>query len=352
MLKAGRLPRVSLNMYKAASMNPEPPIPIAAVTVCHAREASAITGGEAVSVSANIEGLAPNTTYHFRLVAGDADGSNTKALDETFTTPSRPLTGDESFSEVGVTSATVRAEVNTVGFPTTYQFEYGTSTAYGSKTLQASLGGAPGAIDVVAEFSGLQPDTAYHFRVVATNAQGTRDGSDSMFTTYPTSVFTLPDDRVVEMVTTPEGQDANVYVPDAVLGSNGDATTTELPFQAAADGNVVVYLGASTSSGNGNEGGGGGNEYLATRSPTGGWTQVDIQPSGYRSPVYRGFSSDLSLGILGSSEPLSANAPAGGYEVLYSRSTADGSANALFTTTPVGRSAEEFGTVNPEGVTQ
>ena len=129
MLKAGRLPRVRFEYVQGSEYEPGAANPYSSGhSVPCTPEASAITGGEAVSVSANIEGLAPNTTYHFRLVAGDADGSNTKALDETFTTPSRPLTGDESFSEVGVTSATVRAEVNTVGFPTTYQFEYGTNT--------------------------------------------------------------------------------------------------------------------------------------------------------------------------------------------------------------------------------
>ncbi len=53
-------------------------------TVVTAAE-SPVTGGVSTPVSAVISGLVPNTTYHFRVVAEDTDGT-TSGLDQTFTT--------------------------------------------------------------------------------------------------------------------------------------------------------------------------------------------------------------------------------------------------------------------------
>ncbi|MGA2469069.1 MAG: hypothetical protein ABSG64_00060 [Solirubrobacteraceae bacterium] len=47
------------------------------------------SGSSPVAVSASISGLAPGTTYHFRLVAANASGSTTGS-DQSFTTPSVP----------------------------------------------------------------------------------------------------------------------------------------------------------------------------------------------------------------------------------------------------------------------
>ena len=51
------------------------------------------SGSSPVAVSADIAGVAENTTYHFRLVAADSGGSKPlrRGLDETFTTLTSPL---------------------------------------------------------------------------------------------------------------------------------------------------------------------------------------------------------------------------------------------------------------------
>jgi hypothetical protein len=316
-------------------------------TVACAQTLAEIGSGIAAKpVSREITGLQPNTVYHYRLAAVSAGGTE-HGEDQTFTTPSPPIVDGESVSEVGTTSATLNAQVNAAGSPSTYQFEYGTSVSYGSTTPQASLGSAQGDVPVLAQVSGLQPDTVYHFRVLATNTHGTTPGADATFTTFPLALSTLPDGRVYEMVTPADNQNANVYVPNPELDqSQSSADTTERPFQAAADGDAVAYVGDPSSGGSGNEGQGGGNEFLATRAAAGGWTQTDIQPSGYLTPSYQAFSSDLSMGILNSCEsnlsPLSADAPGGGYNVLYTRASSDGSFHALLTATPPNRSANEF----------
>ncbi len=322
------------------------------------------SGTELVQVHANVEGLQPGATYSFHLEVSNANGTS-KATGESFITPSPPIVGSESFSEVRSTTATLSAQVNAEGSPSTYRFEYGTSTSYGSTTSPASLGSAQGDVNISAQLSDLVPGAVYHFRVLASNAHGVGHGVDATFTTYPPTLSSLPDGRVYEMVTPPENQNANVYVPSGpgaslVYGAGGsqghaEGENTSLPFQASTDGDTVTYVAAPALGGNGREGAGiGGNQYLATRAPGGGWAQQNIQPEGYSSPVYQAFSSDLSVGILQSRESLATGAPGGtlgsklGYMDLYARTLGDGDYQPLFTTTPPDRTPEEFGAFAPQ----
>jgi hypothetical protein len=138
----------------------------------------------------------------------------------------------------------------------------------------------------------------------------------------------LPDGRVYEAVSPlTSGQDANVFVPSAsaaVLGEQGNhGVEASRPFEVAADGEAVVYAGEPPpTGGDGNYGIGAGNEFLGTRSPGGGWTSTDIQVPG-REVEYMAFSPDLSVGVLRSSEPLTADSPPQG-EDFYSHATAGG----------------------------
>jgi hypothetical protein len=81
------------------------------------------------------------------------------------------------------TSAVLHATVNPEGLPTTYRFEYGRTTAYGSATPRASAGSGTVPVAVAAQVTGLRPGATYHFRVTATNAVGTAAGLDGSFTT-------------------------------------------------------------------------------------------------------------------------------------------------------------------------
>lgn len=125
----------------------------------------------------------------------------------------------------------------------------------------------------------------------------------------PAGAVSLPDGRVYELVSpaTTEGN-AQVYVPIAGFvytdrNSERGGIVTRRPFEVAPDGEAVVYAGdpPATAGGTGSSGQSNGDEYRATRSPAGGWTQVDIQPTGGFRVEYEAFSSDLSVGILNSS---------------------------------------------------
>jgi hypothetical protein len=173
----------------------------------------------------------------------------------------------------------------------------------------------------------------------------------------PAGAEPLPDGRVYEMVTPVENQNAEPYVQGSnLVGNSEHGVPTRLRFQAAAGGGAVAYPGGPSSGGNGNAGQGSGNEYLAARPAGGGWTQVDLQPPGLQTAVYEAFSSELSVGILdaglGEAAPLLAEAPGGGYNVLYTSENAAQHYRALFTTTPPHRSPGEFMTYDGLGESQ
>jgi hypothetical protein len=142
------------------------------------------------SLSASLTGLQPGELYHYRLVVKGASGLS-EGEDETFTTPpAAPAIADESVSTLTQTSATLGALVNPDNQATTYRFEYGTSTAYGSvlPVPDGSVGSGYGNIVVGQKITGLAPGTTYHFRVVATNGSsgvGGTPGPDQTFTTPP-----------------------------------------------------------------------------------------------------------------------------------------------------------------------
>ncbi len=88
-----------------------------------------------------------------------------------------------SAANVAETTATIAGTVDTQGIETTYHFEYGTSTSYGVNTDAQGLGAGAGTVAVHADLTRLTNDTTYHYRLVATNANGTVAGDDQKFQT-------------------------------------------------------------------------------------------------------------------------------------------------------------------------
>jgi hypothetical protein len=80
-------------------------------------------------------------------------------------------------------SATLKATVNPHGLSTSVYFQYGRTTSYGSRTPNQTKTGNTYQT-VGANISGLSAGTTYHFRIVGTNAVGTRYGADRTFTTH------------------------------------------------------------------------------------------------------------------------------------------------------------------------
>jgi len=141
-------------------------------------------GTSAVAVTQTATGLTGETTYHYRVVAESEAGVNYGA-DMTFTTLQTPKIVSQSATEVKAAGATLNATINPQGFPTTYQIEYGKTTAYGTKVPAApkSVGSGTTNVLVSEPTGGLEPQVTYHYRTVATSSAGTSYGSDLTFTT-------------------------------------------------------------------------------------------------------------------------------------------------------------------------
>src|SRR5665648_1279289 len=88
------------------------------------------SGFSPVPVSVDLNGLAPGTTYHFRLVihnfveeGGTFKGETYTGSDAEFTTPSSPpVILNESFSDVGSGSVILTAQLAAGGFASSYWF--------------------------------------------------------------------------------------------------------------------------------------------------------------------------------------------------------------------------------------
>jgi len=150
---------------------------------------SAGSGTANTGVSANLTGLTPGTTYHYRVVATNSSGT-ARGADGIFTTSSSPVAVTGSATNVTVTSATLNGTVDPNSRATSWYFEYGTSTSYGTKTAEKSAGSGTSTVNVSGSVSGLTRGRLYHYRLVATSDAGTSRGADQTFstTTSPTVV--------------------------------------------------------------------------------------------------------------------------------------------------------------------
>jgi DNA-binding beta-propeller fold protein YncE len=197
-----------------------------------------------------------------------------------FGPPTAPVVNRELTAEVGASEAKLGALVNPGGIQTSYRFEYGPTSAYGSTTPhpEGSVGEGVESHAVWASASGLAPGSTYHYRVVASNelAPGGIAGPDQTFTTLTAEQAAcpneqlrggfsarLPDCRAYELVTPPVKSSSQFNVAPQVAYSS----------TVAADGEAVTLRafeprpGAPTA----------GEEYVATRG-AGGWIAEDIMP--------------------------------------------------------------------------
>jgi hypothetical protein len=138
--------------------------------------------------------------------------------------------------EVTADSARLRALVDPNTAETTYRFEYGLEDCAVSACTSVPLGGASAGageqpVEVSHSIFDLQPNTTYHYRILAENSFGpAEDQPDLTFTTQSLGAgFELIDSRVWEMVSPPDKGGAQI------LGKGG-------LIQAASDGEGLAYV--------------------------------------------------------------------------------------------------------------
>jgi hypothetical protein len=149
-------------------------------------------------LSTSLSSLVPGTTYHAR-VAVLAGGTWTYGADATFATPAAvaPTVGAPSVTATR-TDAQVAASITPHGSDTTWTVEWGTTDAYGNTSDGVVIPAGEDPVRAVYDLTGLTADTDYHFRFVATSADGTTRGADTVLHTsadaaVPTTVPTVDD---------------------------------------------------------------------------------------------------------------------------------------------------------------
>lgn len=137
--------------------------------------------------SYTVRGLSPDTTYRFRAVARNSEGT---ASGGTLTCTTRDDDNDDdsnidantdAATNIGNTYATLNGFVDPDDQDGTYYFEYGTSYSLNQQTSRYDVDSDQ---DVDVRVSNLAPNTTYYFRVVLDTDEGLAYGSIlSFFTT-------------------------------------------------------------------------------------------------------------------------------------------------------------------------
>ena len=212
------------------------------------------SGNTTQKVNANITGLTPNTTYHFRIVGFNNRGFNfgSDRTFRTFSPTGPPVVATSAATNVASFSASLNGSVYPHGLSTTVYFQYGTTTGYGLTTApQTKTGNTYQSVS--ANIGGLSASTTYHFRIVTTNSAGTRYGSDKTFTTLsatgPPVVTSNPATFVASFSATlngsvdPHGLTTSVHFQYGTTTSYGLTTAPR-----SQSGNAYLNISANISS--------------------------------------------------------------------------------------------------------
>jgi NHL repeat len=194
------------------------------------------TGSANVAVEAQVTGLQPHKTYHYRLVAHNINGPSPGAEGTFETRAVAPVVVSEPASFVRPDGATMNGALNPENSDTQYQFEYGpcepasacSTSIYTNTTVPVDAGEGIGAAAVFGESTELRPSTTYHYRLIASNNKGEKGtGDEQTFTTAPAPLpvgVTGPASSVTQTAATISG---TVLNPDARPGTYGFRIGTE-----------------------------------------------------------------------------------------------------------------------------
>jgi len=276
-----------------------------------------------------------------------------------------PEVESEQVSSATATTALLEAQINPKGSKTHYSFQYITRAAYEANppserfagASEAPLGGGdlPASqepLPASASLVGLQPDTEYRYRAIATSHCEPEHeenlcedaGEVEAFQTFPTEAPGLTDHRARELVSPVQKNGGEVFPLEPDVGGSGARCaagcepgflSTSFPRRSSPDGEAVLYEGFPFSS---TEGASRLNEYVSHRNEKTGWQTAILAPALFNGGEYTAFDANLTKGILSQGAPsLTPSAPFE-YPNLYTQSTADPSSlTALLTSEPPNR---------------
>jgi hypothetical protein len=217
---------------------------------------SPISGSGTNEVTASLAGLTQGARFHYRLVSKNSNGILAYSSDRAFRPQAPPTVGGILVSEVNTDGALISADLNPNGGDTSYRIDYGTEDCDlgGCSSAPLHLSMLPkvlGMQHVSVSLTGLQSDTTYHFRVVATNDAAEVPGPEETLRTYGIGSYVdlcsnaqirkqmgavlLPDCRAYELVSAPDAGGYDV---------RSDLVPGQVPFLAKprAAGSVLYSL--------------------------------------------------------------------------------------------------------------
>ena len=148
------------------------------------------SGDAPVPVSATVA-LQPGTTYRYRLAATNTNGTSRSQEETLRTEVAVEAVRTGAAEDVTGRTAKLTGSLAPDGTDVHYYFQYGTEAGVYGSTSPAppgtDAGSAEESIAAHTELSGLEPNTTYHYRLIAENAFGAAYGEDESFTTnaYP-----------------------------------------------------------------------------------------------------------------------------------------------------------------------
>jgi hypothetical protein len=256
-----------------------------------------------------------------------------------------PLVSEEAVSSVSAGSALFKGKVNPNSSKTRYTFQYISDAAYQANptgegfagAAEAPAGGAliegTEALAVSAAVAGLDADTTYRYRLVATSNCSVSQpakvcetvGTEKEVRTFPIEGPGLTDHRAYEFVSPANKQGGEVVPATTSASCSGECKPgglgfTSGPMQSAPDGDSIVYAGTPFSH---TQGGLQENEYYAKRG-SGGWQTTILSPDAQTRAEgrgYKAFNRELTAGILYLTGAQVGGAP-GGYPNVYAQPTA------------------------------
>lgn len=131
------------------------------------------------STSTTISGLTPNTTYYYSMTVTDNWERTSAAKTGSFkTTGNNPIINSHGVKTYAQTSMEMQysASYDTNDSLSSYKWEYGTSTSYGSSVTGTNT------------ISGLSANTTYYYKLTVTGIQGRSSTATGSFKTDPATV--------------------------------------------------------------------------------------------------------------------------------------------------------------------
>jgi len=222
-----------------------------------------VNGNGLQNVSYAVSGLQSGTTYKFRVVATNSEGSDTSSV-KTFTTSSggnvnpnpnggAPTVSINSAYGVTIDSATLQGNVNPNGTWTEYWFEYGTNNNNLSQwTTKWSVSGSAWSTPVTTSVYNLLGNATYYYRLAARNSYGTAYSNTWSFTTgngggyygspyirtnNATSVYDTS--AVLNGEVTPNNSETTVWFEYGYAGQSLNRSSSSLTYSASSSARAV-----------------------------------------------------------------------------------------------------------------